>query len=242
MQGNVVLNHEGPLLTLNERGMHDLLSPISDTHDVSGVNGTLKMYFPIFDSDASSDLEMLVTFMPQAAARCAGGRNRSRPMPTVGKAPSGECERLGYITQFLGDPGDESTVVCKSVQEVFPGGVTSGFVAAATEAMHDLRPSIQVANVAVSSPLDQTQACVDVGLVREISLCTAEKFRRIPVAAPELFGHQFCFWTDTSRNLGLDTNKFAECAVCYGPSCTSRHEPLRAWQLEDRVCFRYPCI
>lgn len=89
--------------------------------------------------------------------------------------------------------------------------------------------------------------CVEAGAARELSLCAAEKFRTIPVAAPELFGRQFCFWTDTSAlpNAGCcddaRRNKFAQCADCFGPSCATKYTPLRAWQLQDQLCFSDPC-
>ena len=241
MQGDVGFNEGGPLFTLNEQGVKDLLAPLADGNGVAGVNATLKLYFPMFDSETSSDLELLVNLVPRLASRCMGG-NTSRARPTVRTAPSGDCERLGYITEWLVDPGDESKVVCKHPDQVFPSGVSVEFVAAATKAMHDGDGSQVESYISASSPINEAQACLDVGLAREISLCSAEKFRNIPVAAPELFGRQFCFWTDTSRTPGLDENKFAQCAVCYGPSCTANHEPLRAWQLEDRACFSYPCV
>ena len=233
LHGEVSINENGPLVTLNAQGVHEVLAPISDGNGLGGVNATLILYFPIFDSDASTDLEMLITLVPKLASRCLGG-NTSKALPTVGTAPSGECERLGYITEWYGEPGDESKVVCKHPDQVFPSGVGVDFVAAATLAMHSGDEPVE-SYISASSPVKEAQACLDVGLAREISLCSAEKFRNIPVAAPELFGFQFCFWTDTSRTPGLDENKFAQCAVCYGPSCTANYEPLRAWQLEDRV-------
>jgi len=240
LTGQVEFYEGGPLRTLNDAAVQELVQPISAGKGLEGVNGTLKMYFPIFDSDASNDLEMLVMLVPRVAARCVGGNN-SKALPTVGTAPSGDCERLGYITEWLGEPGDESLVVCKHPDEVFPSGISAQFVAAATQAMQDSETG-DSAYFSAASPVDEAQACADMGLAREIALCTAEKFRNIPVAAPELFGRQFCFWTDTSKTPGLEENKFAQCAVCHGPSCTANHEPLRAWQLEDRVCYSYPCV
>ena len=241
MTGQVRLNETGPLLTLNANGVHEMIQPIADGKDLQGVNASLKFFFPIFDSESSNDLEMLVLLVRRAAEGCdVGNQSSTGKVPTIDTAPSGECERLGYITQWMGEPGDESMVVCKDVEDVFPSGTSAEFVAAASQAMQ--RSQQEDAYISSSSPVDESQACVDVGFARELSLCTAEKFRHIPVAAPELFGRQFCFWTDTSRNPGLEPNKFAECAVCYGSSCTSNHEPLRAWQLQDRQCFRFPCV
>ena len=241
LTGQVDFYEGGPLRTLNEAAVLSLLEPIAAGNGFAGVNGTLKMYFPIFDSDASNDLEMLVMLVPHVASQCVGGNN-SKAVPTVGTAPSGDCERLGYITEWFGEPGDESMVVCKHPDEVFPSGISAQFVAAATYAMQDLGTSDSDAYVSTTSPVDEAQACADMGLAREIALCTAEKFRNILVAAPELFGRQFCFWTDTSKTPGLEENKFAQCAVCHGPSCTANHEPLRAWQLKDRVCYSFPCV
>jgi hypothetical protein len=237
----VRLYEGGPLLTLNADGVQDVIQGINFGGGLRGVNGTLKMYFPIFDSDSSNDLEMLVMLVPRDASRCLDA-DKPKALPIVGKSPSGACERLGYITDWLGEPGDESTLVCRHPDELFPSGMSSQFVAAATQSLLGLEASDSPPYFSSFSPVDQVQACMDVGLTREISLCSAEKFRTIPVAAPELFGRHFCFWTDTSKNPGLEEHKFAQCAVCQGPSCTAKNEPLRAWQLEDRVCYRFPCV
>ena len=240
LKGQVRLHETGPMLTQNAGGVEHLLQPLHGGLDREGLNASLSMYFPIFDSDEPNDLELLVSFVPSRKSLCMGGNN-SNAVPTVGKAPSGECERLGYITEWLGEAGDESMVVCRPPHQVFPDGMNVHLAAAATQAMQGRETAAVDPYVSVSSPVDEAQACTDMGLMRELSLCTAEKFRNIPVAAPALFGHQFCFWTDTSKNAGLEENKFAQCAVCHGPSCTSNHEPLRAWQIEDVMCYSYPC-
>jgi len=240
LKGDVRLHKPGPMMTQNPGGVQQMLQPLDSNPGLEGVNASLKMYFPIFDSDEPNDLEMLVQFVPRRTSRCMGGNN-SHAVPTVGKAPSGECERLGYISEWIGEVGDESMVVCKPPDQVFPSGMRVHLAAAATQAMQGRETYDVDTYFSVSSPVDEAQACADMGLARELSLCTAEKFRNIPVAAPELFGHQFCFWTDTSKNPGLEENKFAQCAVCYGPSCTSNHEPLRAWKIQDVMCYSYPC-
>ena len=122
LKGDVRLHKPGPMMTQNPGGVQQMLQPLDSNPGLEGVNASLKMYFPIFDSDEPNDLEMLVQFVPRRTSRCMGGNN-SHAVPTVGKAPSGECERLGYISEWIGEVGDESMVVCKPPDQVFPSGM-----------------------------------------------------------------------------------------------------------------------
>mmetsp|Transcript_4926 Transcript_4926/g.11889 ORF Transcript_4926/g.11889 Transcript_4926/m.11889 type:complete len:1303 (-) Transcript_4926:66-3974(-) len=240
--GDVRLSQDGPLnlgdIDNPERleRINNILVPLmTDGQDITDLHGTLEVFFPWFDSSFSNDLELLVLFAPSSLETCEGV-NRTIPKAEVSTAPSGECERLGFVTEWLGEPGDTSMVRCRPYRDQ-----ADSLLEAATQAMLVPRSTVPPRFQSISSPVELMQGCIEAGLVRELSLCAAEKFRYIPVADPALFGRQFCFWTETSDTPGFQENKFATCSSCSGRSCTTENTPVLAWQLQDRVCLAHPC-
>ncbi len=66
----------------------------------------------------------------------------------------------------------------------------------------------------------------------KFSLCTIKD----SLSGSNLKKQTFCFWTNSSSsNVEMlrekSSNKFTECGMCTGRSCTTHFPPLRAWQI-----------
>ena len=271
----VRMDTQGPMYTLHAKALQELLSPLvarggGDADGGGGgdiaealekVNGTMDVFYPVFDEHLQGALELRVNFVPAQALACAS----PPPPPPVPDShasaaasyPTGHCERLGLITESVGD-GDAAQEVCVTADDHFlaePEATTLAemLITAATS------PAVPGAggHALPAPPPLVSQACKDHDppLMRQLSLCAAEAMhhpqhlRRSWVADESvrqehlLHPHpsarhqhrQQCFWTDTSTRAQQslpDSSALAlACSVCdpSGYSCTSVHEPLRGW-------------
>jgi hypothetical protein len=85
----------------------------------AGVEGTMNMFYPLFDEHMQGALELRVAFLPSSAATSCAPPADTLPDPAVTARtespthPAGQCERLGMITQSLGE-GRPAEEVCRT--------------------------------------------------------------------------------------------------------------------------------
>jgi hypothetical protein len=133
----VHLDTQGPMYSLHATALENLLGPLAvrsgGTQDVEEpeamgaqsqrtleeelreVNGTMEAFYPVFDETLQGALDLRVLFVPSEANACL---SPPPPIPTpttqasaVASYPTGNCERIGLITELIGH-GVSAQEVC----------------------------------------------------------------------------------------------------------------------------------
>jgi hypothetical protein len=246
----VLIDITAPMYTLHASALQELLSPLAAGSAESGgggawgaesaeappeVNGSMSVFYPIFDDDQQGALELRVNFVPLDAEACAHTPKAAADSPDSASAlaesaqyPTGDCERLGLVTESLGGHGLETPgmramdEVCRTATADYLSDMTATsmeqfLVTAATNSIPVRAAEFTQRHTAPR----QEQQCKDhaPSLMRQMSLCAADALhhpqhirqswvtnnilRQQHLQHPHPLNHlhqhrQQCFWTDTS--------------------------------------------
>jgi hypothetical protein len=204
----VLIDTQAPMYTLHAAALYDMLSPLATgngwsgaggdgtNEDLPAVNGTMHVFYPVFDDDQQEALELRVNFVPVDASACAHAPEAVVHAPEAvvvvdsdsasaqrAKYPTGDCERLGLVTEslavhdLLGKGSGATDEMCRTATAEFLSDITATsmeqfLVTAATNSI--FARSAEFTHHHTAPRLEQQ--CKDHAplFMRQMSLCAAE--------------------------------------------------------------------
>jgi hypothetical protein len=201
----VLIDTQAPMYTLHAAALYDMLSPLAtgnvwsgaggvgSTEDLPAVNGTMHVFYPVFDDAEQEALELHVNFVPMDASACAHAPEAALASASAQGAmyPTGDCERLGLVTESLAvhdllgkgarttDQTRATDEMCRTATAEFLSDITATsmeqfLVSAATNSIFVRSAEISHPHTSPRPRLEQQCKDRAPSLMRQMSLCAAE--------------------------------------------------------------------